>query len=71
MELDSNDKLLLQRATLELEKANAVLRFLSDHFRDKYDLTSDHMVTPDGRIINQEPMVVPNGVGPLSSVETN
>lgn len=50
-ELDMNDKQLLQRAMQRLNSANEVMRFLSDHFRDKYGLTPDHQITPDGAII--------------------
>lgn len=49
--LDDGDKLLLQRAMKRLESANDVMRFLSDHFRDKYMLTPDHQITPNGEII--------------------
>lgn len=51
MELDSNDKELLRRAMKQLESANGVVQFLSNHFRDKYGLTPEHQVTPDGIII--------------------
>jgi len=50
-ELDSNDKLLLSRAMVKVQAANETLQFLSDWFRDKYGLTPQNQITPDGRII--------------------
>lgn len=67
-ELDSGDKQLLQRALSELDKANAIMRFLSDHFRDKYNLTSEHQILPNGQIVMAEPMVVRNGIGSLPTI---
>lgn len=51
MELDSGDKVLLQRGIQQLTTANAIMQFLSDHFRDKYGLTPENEITPDGRIV--------------------
>lgn len=50
-ELDQTDKDLLHRAHEEFNKANAILRFLSDYFRDKYQLTPTNQITPDGKIV--------------------
>lgn len=55
MELDSSDKILLQRAYSSLGEANAIMRFLSEYFRDKYKLTPANQITPDGRIVNATP----------------
>jgi hypothetical protein len=49
--LDEGDKVLLQRGMEQLTVANAIMRFLSDHFRDKYGLTPSNEITPDGRIV--------------------
>lgn len=68
MELDSADKQLLQRAISDLDKANGVMRFLSDHFRDKYRLNPNQVITPDGRILTPETMVVSNGIGSLQAI---
>lgn len=51
MELDSADKVLLQRAYAKVQSANEIMSFLADHFRDKYGLTPDNQITPDGRIV--------------------
>jgi hypothetical protein len=51
MELDSGDKELLRRAMARVASANDTLQFLSDHFRDKYGLTPQNQITPDGHII--------------------
>lgn len=51
MELDEADKVLLRRGMDQLTTANAIMRFLSDYFRDKYGLTPANEITPDGRII--------------------
>lgn len=51
MELDPGDKILLQRGIQQLTTANAIMQFLSDHFRDKYGLTPASEITPDGRIV--------------------
>ena len=50
-ELDADDKLLLSRAMVKVQAANETMRFLSDWFRDKYGLTPENQITPDGRII--------------------
>lgn len=50
-ELEHEDKLLLRRAYQRMDSANEIMRFLSDHFRDKYGLTPENQITPDGRII--------------------
>lgn len=52
MELDSGDKQLLARAYTNIQTANDIMRFLADHFRDKYGLSSDNQITPDGIIIS-------------------
>lgn len=71
MELSPEDKVLLQRANEKMSAANEVLRFLADYFRDKYGLTPDNQITPDGRIISIGPTqfsldgaeAIPNEVG--------
>jgi hypothetical protein len=50
MELDAGDKDLLQRALAEQMAVNKILRFLSDYFRDKYGLSAQHSIQPDGTI---------------------
>jgi hypothetical protein len=50
-ELDPGDKQLLQRGMQRLNSANEIMRFLSDYFRDKYGLTPEHQITPDGEIL--------------------
>jgi hypothetical protein len=55
MELDSGDKELLRRAMMRVQSANDTLNFLSDHFRDKYGLTPQNQITPDGQIITTGP----------------
>lgn len=66
-QLDTGDIQLLQRALSELEKANGIMRFLSDHFRDKYNLTPAHQILPNGKITMADSMVVPNGIGSLQA----
>ena len=51
MELDANDKKLLQRAHAKIRTANEIMTFLADYFRDKYELTTENQITPDGQII--------------------
>lgn len=51
IELDTGDKTLLHRGIEKLNAANEIMRFLSDYFRDKYGLTPEHQITPDGQII--------------------
>lgn len=51
-ELDASDKVLLRRAMMRLDSANEIMRFLSEHFRDKYGLTPDNQITPDGQIVS-------------------
>lgn len=53
-ELDSGDKELLRRALERLAGANENIRFLSDWFRDKYQLTPAHQITPTGQIVRVE-----------------
>jgi hypothetical protein len=71
MELDLNDKALLQKAIARVSAANEVVQFLSDYFRDKYGLTPANAIMPDGQIINQETVVVSNGIGTLQGVTGN
>jgi len=54
-ELDSSDKQLLARAMARIQSANDTLQFLSDWFRDKYGLTTENQITPDGRILHNGP----------------
>jgi hypothetical protein len=54
-EIDDEDKVLLQKAFTELESANRILRFLSDHFRDKYRLTPGQSVLQSGEITSLFP----------------
>lgn len=49
-EIDSGDKVLLQRGLDKINAANEVMRFLSDYFRDKYGLGPQHQIQPDGTI---------------------
>ena len=70
-ELESSDKTLLQRAIARVNSANEVMQFLSDYFRDKYNLTASNQITPDGQILNQETMVVPNGIGSLQGITSD
>lgn len=49
-ELDTHDKVLLQRAMAKLNSANELLTFLAEHFRDKYSLTPQQVITPEGLI---------------------
>jgi hypothetical protein len=49
--LDSGDIQLLHKAMERLTAANGALAFLSDHFRDKYNLAPGQQITPDGRIV--------------------
>jgi hypothetical protein len=46
--LDSDDQLLLKRAYDKLHEAECILRFLSDHFRDKYGLKPGDSIAPNG-----------------------
>lgn len=64
MSIDEADLILLRRATEKLNGANEVLRFLSEHFRDKYGLTPDNQITPDGQIVSTQ-------VDKLENWETN
>lgn len=43
---------MLHRALEQLNAANAIMRFCSDYFRDKYGLTPDNQITPHGEIID-------------------
>jgi hypothetical protein len=58
-ELEHGDKLLLRRAYEKVASANEIMRFLADHFRDKYGLTPENQITPDGRIITVRPTQLP------------
>lgn len=66
MELDSADKKLLQRAYVSLSEANAIMHFLSEHFRDKYGLTQENQITPDGQIITKSAL---DGTQILSAIQ--
>jgi hypothetical protein len=48
--LDNDDQLLLKRAYDKLHEAECILRFLSDHFRDKYKLNPGDSIAPNGEI---------------------
>lgn len=52
IELDSGDKELLRRAMAKLHAANEIIKLISDHFRDKYELSPTMQITPDGRIVD-------------------
>jgi len=65
MELQPDDKLLLQRAYMKAAAAQEVLSFLSEHFQQKYQLPNGSQVTPDGRIITPTPL---DGATDLSSL---
>lgn len=51
-ELDSGDKELLRRAYEKLKSADEIMRFLSEYFRDRYGLSPDNQITPDGVIVS-------------------
>jgi hypothetical protein len=50
--LEYSDRIILKRALENLAGANAVVRFLSDHFRDKYNLQSGQQISPEGEIVS-------------------
>lgn len=54
--LDESDIQLLRKGMERLSIANEIMRFLSDHFRDKYGLTPNNQITPDGEIIEVSPL---------------
>jgi hypothetical protein len=55
MKIADGDIFLLQKAMERQRIANEVLRFLSDSFREKYGLTPDNAIKPDGTIIGPYP----------------
>lgn len=60
MKLNSEDIQLLQRANAKLHEAEAILRFLSDHFRDKYNLTPGDHISELGEIQSSQPSMFGN-----------
>lgn len=58
--LDEGDAVLLRRGMEQLTTANAIMRFLSDYFRDKYRLTPQHQITPNGEIVTSQPSMFEN-----------
>lgn len=49
--IDYPDREMLRKATAQLTAANAVIKFVSDQLRDKYQLPDGASITPDGAII--------------------
>lgn len=49
--LDASDTELLRKALENLNAANGVVHFLSNHFREKYHLGPQHQITPTGEIV--------------------
>lgn len=54
MTISQDDLLVFQKAVNELNKANAILQFLSNHFRDKYNLQPGDTITPVGQIVSSQ-----------------
>ena len=65
-ELDESDKAMLRKVQQKLAEANAVLQFASDFFREKYGLTPDNEITPDGRIVTKPTL---DGTSILSTIK--
>lgn len=49
--IDPGDIVLLQNAISKVREANAILNFVSDHFRAKYKLPDGASITPNGEIV--------------------
>lgn len=52
--LSLEDKQILDKAYARLGEANAILNFLGQHFQEKYKLTPQNYITPDGEIHTRE-----------------
>lgn len=59
-EIDSSDKVLLQKALQRQAETNSILAFLSDYFREKYNLSPGDQVMPNGEIANTQPSMFGN-----------